>query len=99
MWVMNYEGKIEQIDNIIKSLRYFKKELNRTKKLSDKWSTMNWQTHSRKQIENNHASLNWACMNLDKQQKSVWREIKNSFLEISLEETEYNPSWFHKYKW
>jgi hypothetical protein len=89
----------QEIDNLIFQLRELKKEINKRDKLSDKAFNMTPQTHSRSQINKASTDLNWSCMDIDKMKVKFARTFKDSQLNVSTEEVEYNPSGFHSYKY
>ena len=88
--------EIELIEEVISRLRQLKKEIKTKDKLSQNALYCQGTPAQRQKAS---TALNWQCMHLDKTRKEVWRAIKKAdFLEVSLEETEYNPSGFHSYK-
>ena len=89
----------QEIDNLIFQLRELKKEINKRDKLSDKAFHMNGQNSTQKQITSTLTNLNWSCMNIDKMKVKFARTFKDSQLNVSTEEVEYNPSGFHSYKY
>lgn len=96
---MKTEEEIKQIDIVISQLKSLKSDLLKVEKLSGKSFNINTQNSTPRQIEKASTNLNFACMELDKQRKRTWKSIKEaSFLEVSLEATEYHLSPFHSYK-
>jgi hypothetical protein len=91
---MNYEKEIQQIEEVLNNLKLLKKELLETQKKSTKAFDC---IGTIKQREKLTVALNWQCMALDKQRKATWKAIVKADLKVSLEDTEYNPSAFHKY--
>lgn len=93
------EEEIKQIDFVISQLKSLKSDLQKVDKLSDKAFNTDHTNSTPRQIQKVSANLNFACMELDKQRKRTWEAIKEaSFLNVSLEETEYHLSPFHVYK-
>jgi hypothetical protein len=94
---MDYDKEIQKIEIVINQLKNLKSELAITKKKSQKAFECNGTIRQR---DKTTTELNWQCMHLDKCRKSAWKAIVENVdvLEVSLEETEYNPSPFHKYK-
>lgn len=94
---MDYDKEIECIDAVIKQLNILKTELKNTKKKNQKAFECNGTLRQRDKVT---TELNWQCMHLDKTRKHTWKTIleSKSILEVSIEETEYNPSGFHRYK-
>ena len=90
--------KTETIDEVIKQLKDYKKEIKRMEKLSDKRFNMTTENTTIKRIQSVDADLNRWYMYLDKQSKKVWKCIKESWLEVGLDTARYCPSWFHDYK-
>ncbi|MDV3674475.1 hypothetical protein CMU30_13920 [Elizabethkingia anophelis] len=93
---MEKVNEIECIDEVIKQLKILKSDIQKKDKLSQK-ALQSEGTINRRQKA--LVNLNWQCMHLDKQRKSTWKSIlKAEFLNVDIEETEYNPSGFHTYR-
>lgn len=88
--------EVKKIDLVMKQLKILKSDILKKDKLSS--SALNCDG-TPKQRQKASINLNWQCMHLDKQRKATWKAIKDAdFLEVDIEETEYNPSAFHTYK-
>jgi hypothetical protein len=92
---MNYEKEINEIENVISSLKLLLREVKKTNKKSEKSFNSN---DTIKQRQKSSVDLNWQCMALDKQRKSTWKTILEADLKVSLDDCEYNPSGFHSYR-
>ncbi|MDE5516403.1 hypothetical protein KRE49_11700 [Elizabethkingia meningoseptica] len=93
---MERVNEIECIDEVIKQLKILKSDIQKKDKLSQKALQCEGTINQRQKFSVN---LNWQCMHLDKQRKSTWKSIlKAEFLNVDIEETEYNPSGFHTYR-
>ncbi len=90
--------KTEHIDDLISQLREIKKANNKRNKLSEKAFNLDRNNNTPKQLERASNNLIWACMDLDKQVTKFARSFKESPLNVSTEEKEYNPTGFHRYK-
>lgn len=95
---MDYNKELQKIENVLHALKHLKSELSKTQKMSQKCFELS--NASVRQNDRANTNLNWQCMHLDKMRKHCWRTIVESkdVLEVSLEDTIYNPSSFHSYK-
>lgn len=92
---MDYTKEINEIENVISSLKLLLREVKETKKKSEKSFNSNGTIKQRQKAS---VDLNWQCMALDKQRKSTWKTILEADLKVSLEDCEYNPSGFHSFR-
>lgn len=82
----------DRLINILKIIKQNKKkaELIREKQLNINTSI--------KQSTKLSVDLNWLLMDTEKQKRQFCILLKDSGIDIGTEETEFNPSGFHKYK-
>lgn len=91
--------EVEVVEQMISRLKAVKSHLIKRKAMSEKRANMTHENNSPRQFGKAEADLNWHCMSLDQRIVDVARFYKGSFLDVSTEEREYNPSAFHKYKY
>lgn len=90
--------ELQKIDELLDTLKYLKNSVKKKDKLSEKAMNTNHRTHTQRQIEKANVNLNWQCMEVDKIKTDFARKFKGSFLDVSTDKKEYNPSGFHSYK-
>lgn len=95
---MEEQKEINEIDNLIQSLKYVKSNLLKKNKLSKKAYEMSYTSNTQRSVQKASVNLNWQCMELDKAKTNFARMFKGSLVDVCVEEKEYNPSGFHSYK-
>lgn len=95
---MKLEDEFKKVDLVYSQLRNLRNEMLNTIKKSEK--AFNIKSMSPKQLDRITANLNFQCLHLEKCRKQFWKAFleNQEIFDVSLEEREYNPSEFHKYK-
>lgn len=86
---------MELEDRLIKILKIIKQNKKKAELIREKQLNVNT---SIKQSNKLSVDLNWLLMDTEKQKRQFCVFFKDSEIDIGTEETEFNPSGFHNYK-